>query len=158
MKAASIRILKEEMKRSSSKELLEICLRLARFKKENKELMTYLLFESQDEQHYIALIKKEIDLEFLEMNKNNIYWIKKSVRKIVRTTNKFIRYSGRKETEVDLLIHFCRCFKNEGISIEKSVALRNIYLRQIEKIRKTINSLHEDLQYDYNEELNELDI
>ena len=156
MKAASISQLKQEMKNRSSNELLDICLRLARFKKENKELLTYLLFEVQDEQTYIDSIKKEIDKQFQEINKSNVYFAKKSIRKIVRTTNKFIRYSGRKQTEVELLMHFCKRLKDFGIPLDKSIALSNIYIRQIQKIKKAISTLHEDLQYDYGEELKPL--
>ncbi|MCD4789014.1 MAG: hypothetical protein K8R37_03355 [Bacteroidales bacterium] len=156
MKPASISQLKQEMKNRSSNELLEICLRLARFKKENKELLTYLLFEVQDEQTYVESIKKEIDRQFQEINKSNIYFAKKSIRKIVRTTNKFIRYSSRKQTEVELLMHFCKRLKDSGIPMNKSIALSNIYIRQIQKIKKAISTLHEDLQYDYGEELKSL--
>ena len=156
MKPASISQLKQEIKNRSSNELLEFCLRLARFKKENKELLTYLLFEIQDEQAYIESIKKEMDRQFQEINKSNIYFAKKSIRKIVRTTNKFIRYSGRKQTEVELLIHFCKCMKDSGIPMNKSIALNNIYIRQIQKIKKVISTLHEDLQYDYGEEIKPL--
>jgi Zn finger protein HypA/HybF involved in hydrogenase expression len=156
MKAASIKLLKEEMKNRSANELLEIALRLARFKKENKELLTYLLFEIQDEPAYVDSVKREMEQQFQEINKSNIYFAKKSIRKIVRTTNKFIRYSGRKETEVELLIHFCKCLKDSGIPKDNSVALQNIYIRQILKIKKTISNLHEDLQYDYTMELEEL--
>ena len=144
------------MQHRSSGELLEICLRLARFKKENKELLTYLLFEIQDEQAYTDSIKKEIDRQFLEINKSNIYFAKKSIRKIVRNTNKFIRYSGHKQTQVELLLHFCRHLKDFGILMNRSVALNNIYTRQIQNIKKAINALHEDLQYDYGEELKTL--
>ena len=41
-------------------------------------------------------------------------------------------------------------------SIDNNVTLQNIYNRQIEIIRKAISTLHEDLQYDYNLELNEI--
>ncbi len=153
MKAASISQLKQEMKNRSANELLEICLRLIRYKKENKELLTYLLFEKQDEQAYIESIKNEMEQQFSEINKSNIYFAKKSIRKIVRITNKFIKYSGKKETEVELLMFFCNCLKDSGIPMDKSVALNNIYIRQIEKIKKAISTLHEDLQFDYNEEL-----
>ncbi len=156
MKATPISQLKQEMKNRSSDELLEIGLRLARFKKENKELLTYLLFEVQDEQTYIESIKMEIDLQFREINKSNIYFAKKSIRKIVRTTNKFIRYSGLKQTEVELLLHFCKRLKESGIPMNESIALHNIYIRQIQKIKKVIGSLHEDLQFDYGEELKSL--
>jgi len=156
MKAASIRLIKEEMKTRSANELLEIALSLARFKKENKELLTYLLFEIQDEQAYIESIKQEMEQQFQEINKSSIYFAKKSIRKIVRTTNKFIRYSKHKETEVELLMYFCKCLKNSGIPMGNSVALNNIYIRQIQKIKKTVSTLHEDLQYDYNVELEDL--
>jgi len=156
MKAAYISHLKREMKNRSSNELLEICLRLARFKKDNKELLTYLLFEVQDEQAYIESVKIDMDEQFLEINKSNLYFAKKNIRKIVRNTNKFIRYSGNKQTEVELLLYFCRCFKDSGIPMSQSTALSNIYTRQIQKIEKTISTLHEDLQYDYGEELTPL--
>ncbi len=129
------------MKNRSANDLLEICLRLARFKKENKELLTYLLFEAQDEQAYIESIKGEMDQQFQEINKSNIYFAKKSIRKIVRSTNKFIRYSGSKETEVELLMHFCKQLNDFGIPLNKSVALSNIYIRQIQKIKKAISTL-----------------
>jgi hypothetical protein len=153
MNAVGISQLKQEMKSRSSDELREICLRLARFKKENKELLTYLLFEAQDEAGYIDVVKAEIDHEFLEINKSHIYFAKKSIRKIVRKINKFIRFSGIKQTEVELLLHFCKRIKDSGISLHESVALSNIYSGQVRKIKKAIHSLHEDLQYDYGEEL-----
>lgn len=156
MKAASLSQLKQEMKNRSSNELLEICLRLIRYKKENKEMLTYLLFEKQDEQAYIKSIQQEMELQFSEINKSNLYWAKKSIRKIGRMTTKFIRYSGRKETEVELYMHYCLCLKDSGFPIHSSVALNNIYIRHIEKIKKAISTLHEDLQFDYNEELKRL--
>lgn len=61
MKAASLAEIKRELKQRSPEELLTICLRLGRFKKENKELLTYLLFEAGDELSYIKLLKEDID-------------------------------------------------------------------------------------------------
>jgi hypothetical protein len=58
MKAVTVKELKEELTNYTPKELRELCLRLARFKKENKELLTYLLFESSDEALYIESVKK----------------------------------------------------------------------------------------------------
>ena len=62
MKSATVRELKTELQEKSPKEILELCLRLSRFKKENKELLTYLLFESSDEQSYIESVKEELVL------------------------------------------------------------------------------------------------
>ena len=156
MKAASVSNIKKELKHRSAEELLEICLRLSKFKKENKELLTYLLYEVGDEQSYIESIKIEIDQQFEEINKSSFYFIKKSVRKILRNIKKHSRYSTKKETEIELLIYFCGILKNMTPSIKRDQTLFNIYLRQIEVIKKLIATLHEDLQYDFNMELEEL--
>ena len=42
MKAASIVTIRKELKHKSSEELQKLCLRLAAYKVENKELLTYL--------------------------------------------------------------------------------------------------------------------
>ena len=64
MKPVTVSILKTELRDLSQQELIEICLQLAKFKKENKELLTYVLFDSKDEEEYIRSIKEEIDFEF----------------------------------------------------------------------------------------------
>lgn len=156
MKSATVNELNRELNFRSPKELLELCLRLSKFKKENKELLTYLLFESSDEASYIESVKKEIDQQFEHINRKSYYFIKKSIRKILLNTRKYIRYSQKKQTEIDLLIYFCMKFKKNSPSIKKHPALLNLYKRQIDEIIKKVSLLHEDLQYDYGIELNEL--
>lgn len=156
MKPATITYIKQALKSRPPDEVLELCLRLARFKKENKELLTYLLFEADDEQAWIKAVTEDMDQQFQEINTSSIYFVKKSIRKILRNTNKYIRYSGNKQTEVELLLYFCRKMKNMAIPIHTSLALQNIYSRQIQKIKKAINGLHEDLQFDYGKEIKSL--
>ncbi len=156
MKAASVKEIKDELKIRSPKELLELCLRLSRFKKENKELLTYLLFESYDELAFIESVKLDMDEQFLDVNRKSYYYIRKSIRKILSTTKKYIRYSQKKETEVDLLIYFCLKLKIFKPSINRSAALQNMYIRQVDLIKKTLKQLHEDLQFDYEDDMNEL--
>jgi hypothetical protein len=136
--------------------VLELCIRLTKYKKENKELLSYLIFEAHDERTYINGIKEEIDVMFSEMNKTTIYLAKKSLRKILRLTNKFIKYSGSKQTEIELKLYFCSKIKKSRIPIDTSLVLSNLYNREIEKIESAISKLHEDLQYDYQQELESL--
>lgn len=157
MKAVNLPEIKKELNMLSSMELQQLCLRLARFKKENKELLTYLLFESQSEAGYIQTVKNFMDEEFQQINTNNFYYIKKSIRKILRNVKKFIRYSQQKETEVELLLYFCKMLKEFKPSIKRSIQLQNMYNRQLLMAKKTIAKLHEDLQYDYNLILEELE-
>jgi hypothetical protein len=151
MKAATVSELKEELKHQSAAQLLELCLRLSRFKKENKEMLTYLLFEAHDEQAYVESVKDFINRQFAEIPKSNsFYLMKKSLRKILRHTNKYIRYTGSKEVEIQLLIHYLSKLQDSGIPVLKSVVLTNMYGTQLKKIKSILPALHEDLQYDYN--------
>jgi len=157
MKAATVRELKLELTNRPQKELVDLCLRLSRFKKENKELLTYLLYESSDEAAFIANVKREIAEELSLINTSSYYFIKKSVRKILRNTKKYIRYSKQKETEVELLLYFCVSLKKMHPPISGNVSLQNIFNRQMVAVKKTMTHLHEDLQYDFQVELDKIE-
>lgn len=157
MKAASIHEIKQELQALPPSQLTELCLRLARFKKDNKELLTYLLFEASDETGYAASIKKDIDSEFEGLPKPNLYLTKKSLRKVLRVTTKQIRYTASPQTEVEVLTHFLRKVRQSGIAYKDSPVLVNLYKQQLKKIRTVIDSLHEDLQHDYRRELQSLE-
>lgn len=156
MKAATVQDIKQELLHLTPSKLSGICLRLAKFKKENKELLTFLLFEAGDEPGYILSVKNEMEEMFAEINQSNVYFTKKTLRKILRFTNKHIRYISGKTAEVELLIFFCLQIKKAGIPLNKSVVLANIYSSQQKKIEKLIGALHEDLQHDYEQEMLEV--
>ena len=156
MKPVSVSQIKKELEHLSSYELTELCLRLAKFKQENKELLTYLLFEAHDETGYIEAVKAEVDEQFEQINTSSYYYMRKSVRKILRTIKKFARYSQKKETEVELLLHFCFKLKALKPSIFNNVTLTNTYNRQLALVKKIVATLHEDLQYDYRLKIDEL--
>ncbi len=156
MKAVTVKKIKDELAHKSTNDLIELCLQLSKFKKENKELLTYLLFESHNEEGYIESVKEQMDDLFEQINTKSFFYIRKSVRKILKLAKKFIRYSKKKETEVELLLHFCYKLKNFKPSIKNSQQLLNSFDRQVILIEKAIATLHEDLQYDYKLELEEL--
>ena len=156
MKTASISDIKQELTNLQPAKLLDLCLRLAKYKKDNKELLNYLLFEANDEQTYISNVKTEMEEAFAEINQSNLYFAKKSLRKILRNTAKHIRYTASKQAEVELLLHFCQTLKHSGIPLKNSTVLNNLYQFQLKKVAKVIATLHEDLQYDYLKELNQL--
>ncbi len=156
MKPATAVQIRKEIKFRSKEELEALCLRLARFKKENKELLTYLLFEADHEDSYVAEVKDFINQQFEETPVTNFYRVKKRIRKILRETKKFIRYSSVKETEVALLLHFCDKMIHFSSSIKRSKTMMQVYERQLTILEKKIGELHEDLQMDYISELNEL--
>ncbi len=156
MRAASLKDIKTEFENLPQQKLFALCLKLTKFKKENKELVTYLLFEADNESGYIESVKNEIDLAFMDLNIKSLYIAKKNLRKIIRITNRYCKYSGLKSTEATLLMHVCSKINESGLKIAKSTALSNLYAAQIKKIGAAIETLHEDLQYDYMKELSRI--
>jgi hypothetical protein len=156
MKTATIHELKQELSSLPVKDLVEICQRLGKFKKENKELLTYLLYEANDEADYVRGIRKEIDELFGEINLSHLYFAKKSLRKIVRMINKYCRYSGIKTTEVELHLYFATMLKDSDIPIRQNKVISNLYDSELKKIKTVLGTLHEDLQYDYQRDLEKL--
>ncbi len=158
MKSATAAEIKKELKQRSSVELVDVCLRLSALKKENKELLTYLLFDANNEDAFIESIKIEVDQMFCNTSTSNYYTARKNVRKILREVKTYIRFSKKKETEVELLIYFCGLMKEMRPSIRNCPVLDNLFKRQVLAVRKALQSLHEDLRFDYEQELNRISI
>lgn len=153
MNAASIAELKKVLVQLDHGELLEACLRMARFKKDNKELLTYLFFMSHDEPAFIRSICLEID----ELFSQNLVAHKKTLRKIIRWMDKWIRFSGNKETEAEIRLHFCRALIASKTPYRKNRVMTNMYLGQLKKIRKATEKFHSDLQHDYEHQIHLLE-
>lgn len=149
MNIASLAEIRRELKSIPEEDLVKICLRLAAYRKENKELLHYLLFEAHNEDAYVSAVREEITAAFAEMNTSTLYFTKKGIRRILRNLKKQIRYSGNKQTEVELLIHFCESLKASNIPLNESKVVMNLYHRQVAIIEKALMNLHEDLQADH---------
>ena len=153
MKTASVNEIKKELEKRNHSQILSYCHRMAKFKKECKELLSFLLFDADNIDSYMENIKNEMNELFEEINKSNIYYAKKSIRKILRLVNKYIRFIGSSQAEAELLIHFCNNIVNFSIPINKSNQLSKLFNTQIAKIDEALSTLHPDLQYDLRKEL-----
>jgi len=153
MTTASIQEIKKELRTLDVDKLQELCMRLAKYKKENKELLNYLLFEAHNEQAYIENVKEELNELFKTVPSSNVYFVKKSLRKILRFANRQIKYSGIKQTEVEVRIFFCIKMKEAKIPRVPGTVLFNLYQQQLKKIENTFAKLPEDIQADYEREL-----
>ncbi len=153
MKIASINQIRKEIGQLPEAELVVLLSELAKYNKENKELLNYLLFEADFESNYIQKIKEDLDLQFQEINKSNIRFIKKGLQKIARELKKTVKYSGKKETEIELLIHFCKNMIALKIRLDRFPVLFNLLNRQFTNIEKAILKIDEDLHADYREEI-----
>jgi hypothetical protein len=61
---------------------------------------------------------------------------------------------GSKEAEIEFLISFCRNYIQYADRRGSYKPMRLILTRQLEKIKKAIEKLHEDLQFDYSQDFN----
>ena len=61
MEIASISHIKQRAHNLPAEEIQAIVLRLAKYKKENKELLSYLLFDAWNETEIYPAVKEEID-------------------------------------------------------------------------------------------------
>ena len=156
MKSASLNDLKQELLALPPKKVLEICLRLARFKKENKELLSFLLFDAGDEHGYVESIRLEMDEHFAELPRSNWYSTKKSLRKILRLISKYSKHVAAKESEADMLVHFCIKMKALQESYPYNTAFTNMYLQQIKKLKALVEMVHEDIRFDYQRQADQL--
>ena len=118
--------------------------------------MGYLLFDAFNQRAFIQNVKDEIDDQFKNLNRSSLYLAKKTLRKVLRTTKKYIRFSGSKETEIELLIYFCLKMKKSGLRMNSSRVVMNMYLNQVRRIKQVISMLHEDIRMDYEDDLKKL--
>ena len=153
MKAASISELKKSLANLDRDELLGACVRLAKYKVDNKELLTYLLMKSDDEEAYADELCDDIDLQIRTANSLQ----KKTMRKIIRWMEKCLRFSGDKETELQVRIHFCRRLKDRRKTFGRCRVSSNMFAGQLKKIEKALEKVHPDLQFDYRQQMDGLD-
>jgi hypothetical protein len=147
--------IKKEIQHLPHEQLSELLLRLARYKKENKELLAYLLFEAHDEAAFIEKIKAEAGFMFSQLPSLS-YNAAKGMRKILRLLSKYTKFIGTKEAEIELLLNFCVNYLEYADRRTNYKPIRLILTRQIEKVKNLIGKLHEDLQFDYLESYNTL--
>ncbi len=149
MQTESISSLKKALLQMNSDQLVDACLRLARFKKDNKGLLTYLLFLSRDEAGYIDSLCGHIDEQFALTPKAH----RKTVRKIIRWMDKCLRFSGIKETEVQVRLHFCQALVSSKTPYQTSRVINNMLTGQIKKTRKAMEKFHKDVRLEYEQQI-----
>lgn len=153
MKAATLHQIKKELETSSPKRIMDLALRLIKFKTENKELISYLLFDEDDLAGYIADLRDEVSVMFDEIHPFPPYQTKRGVRKVLKFISRYSKYTNAKETESELLLHFCGLMRQNGMIRSSNKVISGIYYKQLEKVEKMLPVLHEELQYDYKQKI-----
>jgi hypothetical protein len=153
MTPATIEDIKKHLQKLPPGKVLELTLKLARFKKENKELLTYLLFEAGDEQGYVQSLQFEIDEMISDTKKGPSATVKKSLRRITRLITRQSKYIGNKSSAAELHLHFCRSLLSHSDNLLSVTSANTIYHQQLNKIEKLLPSLDEDMKHDLSRQL-----
>lgn len=151
----SLQQIKKELQHIPQEQLTELCLRMVRYKKENKELLAYLLFEARNGTDFVESIKAEAGFMFSQLPVQS-YFAAKALRKILKMLTKYTKFIGSKTAEIELLINFGQNYLQYVIRQSSHKPIRLILIRQVEKIKTNISKLHEDLQFDYSQDYNKL--
>lgn len=147
--------LKKEISNVPRKQLETICLQLAKHKVENKDLLAYLLFDSDDPLEYARQIKIELDQFFsISFPAKTNYNAAKLLRKAQKLITKYSKFTKSAAGEIDLMLHFSDLFLQNFSLRNHYHPLPLIYFRSVSRLGKIMIKLHEDVLMDYLEPYN----
>lgn len=155
MKPEKLTTIKKELSGLSVQELTDLCLRLAKYKKDSKELLNYLLFDADEPLAYAEKVKAFLDEDFKTLPRH-YYQSSKTLRKILRLMNRHAKFTASRQVELELLLWFCKNFLQYADTKTHHKPLQALFQRQINKIQTTLPKLHEDLEFDYRQEFDSL--
>lgn len=157
MKPADSKDIKAALTKLESATLREIILRLARLKKENKELLTYILFDAADKEGYVAEINHYVTQQMGEVNVKSAHFARKSLRRILKTAWRLVKYSGDAECVIQVNLHLLEEMNKSKIPFGKSTALENIRSQVKAAIEKNLKLVHADLAHDFKRQLQKME-
>jgi len=151
MESPKLNNIRKELNHLPKENLADYCLKIAKYKTENKEFLSYLLFYSDNNDLYISEIKKMLDEGFSDLPYSD-YTATKVLRKLTRLMNKHIKFIGNKVRELELALFFCSLFIEKSSPKTSHKPLIALLFRQLKRIEKLIPKLDEDLQFDFQNE------
>jgi hypothetical protein len=156
MKIASLAEIKKELSHLSEIELKNLIIDLSKFSTENKSYLFFKLYGRDNPGLYVEMVQEELEIEFVKANTRHYHFAKKSIQAIRRKLNKYLKLSKDKTAQIELILFFCEKMRLYGFMEFNHPVINNLYTLQISKVEKLISGLHEDLQYDYEFQIEEL--
>ncbi|MCS5489473.1 hypothetical protein [Algoriphagus limi] len=156
MQIPSLAELKKELSFLSEKELISLITDLSKLSRDNKAYLYFKMNEKFDPRLFVDSVKEELDEAFDSVNTGNYYYTKKSAQAIRRKLNKALKLSKNKADQVELILYFCEKLKDHGFLDFRHPVITNLFNIQIGKAQRILESLHVDLQADFQFKLEEL--
>lgn len=157
MEIPTLANLKKELSYLPEKELITLITDLAKFSRENKAFLYFKLNERDQPGLFVDTVKEELDEAFQVANTRNYHVAKKAAQTIRRKLNKSLKLSKNKADLAELILYFCEQMKKYDYQRHGHPVINNLYQVQIEKTKKLISTLHEDLQSDFEYRIEELE-
>jgi hypothetical protein len=146
--------LKKELAGMPNEELVKLTLRLAKLKVENKELLHYLLFYSNDNEAYAESLLEEI-LDPFRQDFIHPYAMYKRLRKSMKIIAKYLRFTSDRAGECDLLLALVNEYLKTYRFEYKNAYLVRIIFRCLKKTADNMDRIHEDYRADYIDSYNQ---
>ena len=140
--------LKKDLAGMPQPELIELILRLAKLKVENKEILHYLLYYAHDSAAYAQYILPEV-LEPFEQDFLHPYALSKRLRKSLRIIAKYLRFTKDRAGESELLLFLVNKFLETYRYEYRHSSLSKVIVRCLKKAHDNFDKIHEDFRADY---------
>lgn len=157
MQYPSLAEIKRELSHLNEKEINELLLDLVKFNRENKAFLYFKLYGRDNPGLFVEMVQQELEEEFAKANRSNSFFVKKSAQSIRRKLNKLLKLSKSKTDQIDLILFYCGKLNELGYLRFRNPVVDNLYQVQFGKAKKLIVGLHEDLKWDYEIKMKELE-
>ena len=143
--------LKKEIQTLPAEKIIALITKLGKFNALNKQLITYELFDAETPETYISDLKVEINDALNLIKLDSWYNQKKTFKKFMKTIGNYKKIMANNEMELQM--HLAIATKIYHILTHEKYDINFIIEAQLFKsialIKKLIDTLHQDLQYDY---------
>ncbi len=156
MNVLSIGEVKKNLKHLTDDELSALLIKLAKYKKVNKEYLSFLLLNESNEDLYVEEVKEHLTELLDNINQSSIQYAKKTLRKVLRVLKQCSAFSEKDVTQLELSVFFCNELNKLQRSIRNHSIVQGMYNREVTKIDKIMKCMHEDLVADYETEWSQL--
>lgn len=148
--------IKKELALLDKAQLMALCTRMAKLKKENKEFLSYLISDADDPQFYAEKLKAELDVVWKEPF-YSVWALNKSLRKSLRLISKYRRFTSHLRGELELMLHFQQGFFDHWKHGFNNRRFESMSDQNLRKIHKLFGQIDEEFRADYQAQIDDLE-
>lgn len=130
---------------------------LLRFETSNKLFISYYFQRRYEPQAFVQDACAFISEQFSGSNFSNYHTARKSIVKVRNKLTKTLRMTKDPVEQLELILHFCEEMLRYDLLRFYARQVDNVYATQVRKCTRLFEKIHEDLQYDYEERLADLE-